>query len=113
MVVVAEPLAGLAGSNPAVFDSREPALVESDSADGVVAGTEEQIVAANQPGEDRDRHDQPPATDDGPPRENHENDGEGKRGEACVCEALVGFCQRVAECGAPGYARAVFVGGVV
>ena len=58
MVIVAESVAALAGSGPAVLDARQPPLVEGDRACSVVAGADRRIVPPQQRDKDEQRRTQ-------------------------------------------------------
>jgi hypothetical protein len=63
MTVVAEALSRLTGAYPAILEPRQAALVEPDAPDGLLPRAEDAVVTAEQPDEDRGRHQQPPEAD--------------------------------------------------
>ena len=98
VTVVAETLARLAASSPAIFEPRQSALVEPDAPGGISARTQNAIVALHEPHEQRHGQQEPPGADDLAPGGNPDQDRAGHRSQAGVSEPRVQAVQRL-TCG--------------
>src|SRR3954468_8172787 len=94
-MIVAESLARLAGTDPAILQPRQAALVETDAPDGQLPRMEHARVSANEPQEDRGRREQEPETGGKSPHQNGKEYAGKERRKPRVREPRVGGCQPV------------------